>query len=362
MMFLTLMMLGLTADEAPMYIGTYTGKDGSQGIYRTALDLRTGHLSEPKLAAEAANPSFLARHPNGRFLYAVHESTGGDVSAYAIQPDGKLTKLNTETSKGGGPCHVSVDPQGKNIFTAAYGGGSLACLPIRADGSLAPLSAFYQNDGSGPNKSRQERPHMHAAYADAKSRFVYAVDLGTDEVLVFRFDPATGTLTPTQPRSSKTPAGGGPRHLALHPSGRFAYVNNEMGNSVTAYTVNAESGHLTPLDTLSTLPEGVTGGSTAEIAVHPNGRWLYVSNRGHDSIAAYRLADDGKMTLIEIQKAGVSQPRGFDIDPSGRWIVVGGQSSNDLTALAIDAETGELKPTGQRVSISKPVCVLFTKP
>jgi 6-phosphogluconolactonase len=352
------------AEEVDFYIGTYTSKEGSRGIYRSRLNTRTGALSEPILAAEAASPSFLALHPNGRFLYAVHETTGGDVSAYAIGDDKNLRLLNTESSKGGGPCHLTVDPTGKNVLTAAYGGGSFACLPIRPDGSLAPVSSFFQNTGSGPDKGRQEGPHGHAIYADAKSRFVYACDLGTDEVLTFRFDPSKGELTLAEPRSTKTPAGGGPRHLALHPKRKFAYVNNEMGNSVTAYAVDEKTGSMRELQTIPTLPEGEKkpGRSTAEIILHPNGRWLYVSNRGHDSIAAYAIGRDGKLTLLEIESAGVKEPRGFDVDPSGKWLVVGGQNSNDLTALAIDPATGKLQPGTARVAVGKPVCVVFAKP
>jgi len=364
-MMLVPLLLALTpapaAQELDFYIGTYTSKDGSKGIYHAKLNPETGEISAPTLAAEANGPSFVTLHPNGRFLYAAHEPTNGEVSAYAIGADRKLTKLNTEAFKGTNPCHVSVDSQGKNLLVAAYSGGSVACFPIRADGSLAAATTVIENSGSGPNKSRQERPHLHAIYADAKSRFVYACDLGTDEVLVYRFDPTKGTLTPSEPKAGKVPPGGGPRHLAFHPGGGFAYVNNEMLNSVTTFSVDGTTGALKELQTLSTLPEGesLQGKSTAEIACHPNGRWLYVSNRGHNSIAAYGIGADGKLTLMEIQPVGVREPRGFGLDPTGRWIVVGGQSSNDLTSLAIDPATGKLEPSGKKVAVGTPVCVAF---
>ncbi|MBA3314104.1 MAG: lactonase family protein [Planctomycetota bacterium] len=352
------------ADGVPFYIGTYTSPGGSQGIYRAVLDVETGELSQPELAAEAPGPSFVAIHPNGQFLYAVHEPTEGDVSAYAIDADGKLKKLNTQSSGGGGPCHVSVSPDGRNVFTASYGAGSLACLPLKADGSLDEASAVIENTGSGPDKARQEGPHLHAIYADGENSFVYACDLGTDEVLIFRLNSEEGTLTPTEPRSAKVPPGGGPRHLAMHPNGRFAFANNEMTSAVTAFSRDPKSGALSPKQTVSTLPDGkpVPGNSTAEIFLHPNGKWLYVSNRGHDSIAAFNVGQDGELSLIEIASAGVSVPRGFGIDPSGRWLVAAGQKSNDLTALAIDPKTGKLSPGPNRVSVDKPVCVAFVQP
>jgi 6-phosphogluconolactonase len=352
------------ADDVPFYIGTYTSEGGSRGIYRAELNTSTGELSQPTLAAEANGPSFVAVHPNGKFLYGVHEPTGGDVSAFRIEADGKLSKINSQSSGGGGPCHVSVSPDGRNVFTASYGAGSLACLPIKADGSLAEPSEVVQNAGTGPNKSRQEGPHLHAIYADASNRFVYACDLGTDEVLMFRLDSPTGSLAPLSPRSAKVPPGGGPRHLALHPNGRFVFVNDEMTSAVTVFERDKSSGVLNPVQTISTLPDGrdVPGNSTAEIFLHPNGKWLYVSNRGHDSIAAFSVGEDGKLSVLQIAPAGVSIPRGFGIDPSGRWLVAAGQKSNDLTALAIDQTSGKLSAGPNKISVDKPVCVAFVQP
>lgn len=352
------------ADEIPFYIGTYTSPTGSKGIYRSSLDTVTGKLSPPTLAAEAPGPSFVALHPNGKFLYAVHEPTGGDVSAFAITSDGSLRRLNTESSQGGGPCHVSVDPAGKNLFTASYGAGSLASFPIKLDGALGPAATVFKNSGTGPDKSRQEGPHVHSIYADAEGRFVYACDLGTDEVLVFRLDPTKETLTPAEPKSAKVPPGGGPRHLAFGKDGKFVYVNDEMANAVTAFARDKQTGALTPLQTLTTLPGGkpVPGNTTAEIACHPNGQWLYVSNRGHDSIAVFSIGDDGRLEQVEVAAAGVSVPRGFGIDPTGRWLVVAGQKTNDLTALAIDPKTGKLTPGKNKVSVGSPVCVVFQTP
>jgi 6-phosphogluconolactonase len=352
------------AEDVPFYIGTYTSEGGSRGIYRAELDAASGKLSQPILAAEANGPSFVAIHPNGRFLYAVHEPTGGDVSAFRIGSDGKLTKINSQSSGGGGPCHVSVSPDGKCVFTASYGAGSLACLPVKNDGSLAEASEVIKNEGNGPNKSRQEGPHLHSIYADASNRFVYACDLGTDEVLMYRLDSSAGSLTPLNPPSAKVPPGGGPRHLALHPDGRFAFVNDEMGNAVTVFERNPSTGLLNSVQTISTLPGGrdVPGNTTSEIALHPTGKWLYVSNRGHDSIAVFAVGSGGKLSLVEITLAGVAVPRGFGIAPSGRWLVVAGQKSNDLTALSIDPKTGKLSSGPNRISVAQPVCVAFAEP
>ncbi|AIE86730.1 lactonase family protein [Fimbriimonas ginsengisoli] len=364
MLFLPLFLaLSTVPHEADFYIGTYTSANGSKGIYQARLNTATGAISEPELSVEVANPSYVALHPNGHFLYAVQEARSGEVSAFMVGHDRRLSLLNTQSFKGADPCHLSVTPSGHHLFAAAYTGGSVACFPIKSNGSLDVPSSVVQNSGSGPDKSRQEGPHAHAIYTDARGRFVYSCDLGTDELLAFRLDSKKGALTPAVPRSSKTPAGGGPRHLAFHPNGMFVYGNNEMGNSVTFYHEDPATGALTQIQTLSTLPEGVSGhgNSTAEIALHPNGKWLYVSNRGHDSIAVYEVGEDGRLTLSEVKQAGVKVPRGFGIDPSGKWLVVAGQASNDLTALAIDPHTGRLAAGASRVRLDKPVCVLFAK-
>jgi len=360
-LFLTLGTGAPAAEEIDFYIGTYTSPGGSEGIYQARLNTRTGEISKPALVVQAPNPSFLAIHPNGRFVYAVHELEKGEVGAYEIQPDKTLKLINTQLTVGSYPCHVSVDHGGKNVLTANYGSGSLSCLPIKADGSLAEPSTFFQNTGAGPDSSRQEGPHMHVVHPDANDRFVYACDLGTDEVLVYRFDPAAGALTLSDPRAGKTPPGGGPRHLVFSPDGKFVYVNNEMTSAVTVFERDTATGALNAVQTLGTLPAGdATRNTTAEIALHPSGKWLYVSNRGHDSIAVYEVGSNGRLSLLEITKTGVAEPRGFDIDPSGHWLVVGGQNSNDIVALPIDA-TGRLYPNVSHVHLSKPVCIVFAR-
>jgi 6-phosphogluconolactonase len=353
----------MNAAEVPFYVGTYTKPGGSQGIYRLTLDTDSGKLSEPVLAAESKSPSFLALHPGGKYLYAVNEAGGGSVSAFALKGDGTLTALNQQSSKGGGPCHVWVDGLGKNVLVANYGGGSVACLPIKEDGSLVEASAFIQHTGSSVNPSRQKEPHAHGVYVDAANRFAYVPDLGLDKVMVYRFDPAKGTLVPNTPPAGITKPGGGPRHFALHPSGSFAYVINEMGNTVEVFKHDAKTGALESIQEIPTLPSDFTGkSSTAEIFVHPNGRFVYGSNRGHDSIAAYSIdASTGKLTSLGQTLMGGKVPRGFGIDPSGKWLIAGGQNSDDLHVLKIDGQSGKLTLTEHSAKVGAPVCVIFAQ-
>jgi len=348
------------ADTAEFYIGAYTKPGGNRGIQRGSLDTKTGELKLLGLVGEEENPSFLAVHPNGKSLYASIEIDGGAVSAFAVEKDGSLRKLNTESSRGSGNCFVSVDPSGRNVLAANYGDGSVACLPIRDDGSVGPASAWVKHGGKGPVTGRQDGAHAHAFYANGA--FAYACDLGTDDVFVYRFDAAKGTLTPNDPPSGKVPAGGGPRHLAFHPKGGFAYVNDEITSAVTVFAHDAAKGTLSAAQTISTLPAGYAGAaknSTAEIFCHPNGRFLYVSNRGHDSIAVFAISGDGKLTTVEFAPAGVKTPRGFALSPDGGWLVAAGQDSNSLTSHKIDRATGKLTPAGKVDGVGVPVCVVF---
>jgi 6-phosphogluconolactonase len=351
----------VAADTVDFYIGCYTKPGGARGIQRGSLNLETGALKLEGLAAEANNPSFLALHPNGKFLYAAIEAGGGAVGAFAIEKDGSLRRLNEDSTKGAGNCHVMVDAAGSHVLAANYGGGSVACLPIRADGSVGPASAFIQHTGSSVNSRRQSAPHAHSVYFNGS--FAYACDLGTDDVFVYRYDASKGSLTPNDPPSGKVPPGGGPRHLAFHPKGGFAYVNNEMTSTVTVFAHDAAKGTLTPLQTLSTLPAGsnVVGNSTAEIFCHPNGRFAYVSNRGHDSIAVFAIGTDGKLTPVEHAPAGVKVPRNFAISPDGQWLVAAGQNSNSLASHRINPETGKLTPAAELKDVGAPVCVLFAE-
>jgi 6-phosphogluconolactonase len=351
------------SNNARFYLGTNTGKTESKGIYTGVLDTRTGALGAVELAAEANNPSFLAVAPDGKFLYAALEGTGGAVGAFRVEPDGKLTPLNTAPSGGNGACHVSVDHAGRHVLVANYGGGNISCLAIQSDGSLGPSTGFVQFSGSGPHPDRQKKSYAHAIYADAAGKFVYACDLGSDKVWILHFDQTEGTLTPTA--AGIAPPGGGPRHLAISPNGRFAYANNEMGLSVTTFARDPDTGRLTALQTVPTsekLTGPVAGVTTSEILCHPSGKWLYVSSRGDDIIAVYAIAEDGKLTLLENAPAGVQIPRGMGLDPTGQWLVVAGQKDNRLTVLKIDPTTGKLTPTGQSVEAPSPICVIFEQP
>ena len=352
-----------SAGTAEFYIGTYTKPGGSRGIQRGSLDTETGELKLLGLAGEAKNPSFLAVHPNGKFLYAAFEQDRGAVGAFAVEKDGSLRHLNDESSKGSGNCFVTVDAGGRNVLAANYGSGSVASLPVREDGSLAPASASAQHTGHGANASRQKEPHAHSIYVNGA--FAYACDLGTDDVFVYRFDAAKGTLAPNDPPSGKVPPGSGPRHLAFHPKGGFAYVNDEITSSVTAFAHDAKKGTLTALQTISTLPENCADAhknSTAEIFCHPNGRFVYVSNRGHDSIAVFAIGDDGKLTHVQDAPANVKVPRGFALSHDGAWLIAAGQDSNSLASHKVDPTTGKLTHAATVGGIGAPVCVVFAMP
>ncbi len=355
--------------EVLVYFGTYTGKK-SKGIYVSRLDTATGKLSAAELAAETISPSFLAAHPRGGFIYAVNEVSDfagkktGAVGAFAIDPaTGKLSLLNQQSSVGPGPCHLVTDKAGKNVLIANYGGGSVAVLPVGKDGALQPASSFIQHTGTSVDKSRQEAPHAHGIYLDSANRFAYVPDLGLDKVVVYRFDAGTGTLTANDPPSGSVAPGAGPRHFAFHPKGRFAYIINEMACTVTAFACDPKRGALTELQTLSTLPAGESvkpGYSTAELYAHPSGKFLYGSNRGHDTIVGYAIdGRSGKLTLIEHTPTQGKIPRSFGIDPTGKWLLAGNQNSDTVVVFGIDATTGRLTPTGQTIEVGAPVSFAF---
>jgi 6-phosphogluconolactonase len=354
------------AAEAPVtvYVGTYT--DGtSRGIYRTSLDTASGRASVPVLAAAAKNPSFLALHPSGRFLYAVSEvddfggAKSGAVLAFAVDSaTGDLKLLNQQPSQGGAPCHLVVDKTGKNVLVANYGGGNVALLRIGGDGRLEPASSVRAHEGKGPNAARQQKPHAHGIYLDAAERFALAPDLGADRVFVYRFDALTGALEPHG--AAALEPGSGPRHLAFHPKGRHAYVINELSNTIAVFGYDPAKGELTPLQTVTTLPDGFSGTSyTAEVEVSPDGRFLYGSNRGHDSLVVFRVdAASGRRALAGHVPVGGSWPRHFAIERGGRVLLAAHQRSGTFSVFRLDPATGIPAPFGSSVRVDRPACLL----
>ncbi|MCI0681156.1 MAG: lactonase family protein, partial [Gemmataceae bacterium] len=318
---------------------------------------------------ETTSPSFLAIHPTGKFLYAVGETASfqkqksGAVSAFALdRKSGELKLLNQQPSMGAAPCHIVVDKAGKNALVANYTGGSAAVLPIQADGSLGEPSSFVQHKGKSVNKSRQEAPHAHSINLDKNNRFAFVADLGLDKVLVYRFDAAKGSITPNDPDAALVAPGAGPRHFAFHPSGKYAYVINEMDLTVTAFDYDAAKGILNNRQTITTLPDGVKdrkGMSTAEVVVHPSGKFLYGSNRGHNTIAIFTIAGSGALKAAGHQGYKIKTPRNFAIEPTGRYLLVGNQGGNSISVFSIDQQTGALTPAGEPVDVPMPVCVRF---
>jgi 6-phosphogluconolactonase len=351
------------------YVGTYTEEGGkSKVIYAYRYDSATGEITPLGLAAETTNPSFVAMSSNGKFLYAVNEvgnykgPNSGGVSAFAIDhATGKLTFLNEVASRGADPCYITVDRTGKFVLVANYTGGSVAVFPVLADGKLGEASAFVQHTGHGPNAERQEGPHAHSIDLSPDNRFAMVDDLGLDELLVYKFDSGKGSLTPNDPPFTKVDAGAGPRHFALGPSGKFAYVVAEMGHSVTVFSNDAAGGKLQVLQTISTLPADFKGrNDDAEIVVHPSGKFLYASNRGENSIVIYAI-DGSKGTLVQVGRVptGGKEPRNFEIDPTGKFLFAENQKSDNIVVFRIDQKTGQLAPTGKVLDVASPVCLRF---
>jgi len=347
-----------------VYVGTYTGAS-SRGIYLFRLDVATGALRPLGVAAVVANPAFLAVHPNHRFLYAVSEVTsleefqGGAVSAFALNPQtGALALLNQVSSGGAGPCHLVVDRRGQNVLVANYGSGSVAVLPLGEDGRLGQASTVVQHRGSSVH-ARQKGPHAHDVNVDAANRFAFASDLGLDKILIYRFDADRGKLAANDPPWVTLQPGSGPRHFCFHPSGRYAYVINELASTVTALEYDPSRGALEPIQTVTTLPADFHGDSTtAEIEVSPSGRFLYGSNRGHDSIVVFAIdAGTGKLSCVQHEPTRGKTPRNFALDPTGTYLLAANQESNSIVVLRIDPATGHLAPTGHLAEVPTPVCV-----
>jgi len=343
------------------YIGTYS-RPPSQGIYAWRLQPASGKLTPLGLAAETSNPSFLAVHPNQRFLYAANEDRTGTISAFAIDPvNGRLKLLNQVPSRGSGPCHVAVAPGGKWVFATNYNSGSVAVFPVHEDGTLGEATGFVQHAGSSVNAQRQRGPHAHSANVSPDGRWLLVADLGLDQLLSYRVDAVKGTLSPGDPPFTKIAPGSGPRHLVFGKDGRFAYVISEMLATVTVFRYDSARGSLQELQTAQVTAEGYTGPkSAAEIAADPAGKFLYASNRGDGTIAVFRIdGDRGTLTLVERVSTEGKSPRSFAIDPSGAFLFAANQDSGNVVVFRIDPATGRLTPAGSVLEVASPVCIVF---
>ncbi len=369
--FAALTTTAIAGENFLVYFGTNGNpKNGSKGIYVSRFNTATGELTEPQLAVEAGAPGFLAIHPSKKFMYASTDiilpdgKKGGGISSFSIDKStGKLTLINQANAVGAGPCHVNVDKTGKLATIANYGSGSVASYAIKEDGSVSEALSFFQHEGSGADPKRQAGPHAHSVNFSRDNRFAFACDLGLDKVMIYKIDPATGKMTPNDPPFAKTPAGGGPRHLAFHPSGKYVFVNNEMGMSETVFSYDADKGALTEIQTISTLPEadrGKPGYSTAETVVHPNGRVVYVSNRTHDTIAVFACDPaTGKLTALEYAAAEGEVPRNICLDPTGKWLIAAHQNSGTAALFKVDQDSGKLTFSGTKVKVPGSICVRF---
>jgi 6-phosphogluconolactonase len=363
----------MSAASHLMFIGTYTPKDGaSKGVYAVRLDTATGALSAPEVAAETPNPTFLAWHPAKPVLYALGEGLGpdgktsGGAAAFTYEASSaKLSPLDARGAGGGNTTMLAADATGRVLVTVSYGGGQVAAFPIAADGRLGERTAFIAQQGPlGPNQARQDKPHPHSVTFSPDNRFAFVADLGLDRVFPYRVDHATGTLTLHKSGIISTPPGSGPRHTKFSRDGKFFYILNEIDGSISACAYDATQGVATPIQHISTLPAGfkVTDPDrAAEIRVHPSGKFVYASNRGHESIAVFAVQPAGTLQLVEITPCGGKHPRNFELSPDGQWLVCANQDTNNLVSFKVDATTGRLTATGHTATVPKPVCVLFAR-
>lgn len=345
------------------FAGTYTTKTQSKGVYLFRYDATSGKLTPAGVAAETPDPSFVAIHPSGKFLYAVNEGGKASfVTSFALDAKtGTLTQLNQVPALGEDPCYLSLDQTGKYILIANYTSGTLAVFPILPDGKIGEKTAVNQDSGKpGPHKN-QDGPHAHWIETSPDNRYALAVDLGLDQVFIFQFDAKKGTLGPHMPPSATLKAGSGPRHGIFSPNGKFFFVVSELASTATSFSYDAKTGDLKQINNVSTLPQDFSGrNDIAEVAIHPTGRFLYVSNRGADSIAILRVdVKKGTLTSIGSVPTGGKEPRHFTFDPSGNFLFVENQWTDTIVTFHVDAISGQLTPTGDNVTVPSPVCLKF---
>ncbi|NQV23883.1 MAG: lactonase family protein [Rhodopirellula sp.] len=356
------------ADDPLIFVSAFAaGEKGA--IHAFHFDTKTGVLKPQQTTTDVQHPFFMVISPDGRFLYSIDtEKFGGSedefVAAYAIKDrSGKLERLNQQSAKGSASCYLDIDSTGKTVVLANYSSGSVAALPVRADGSLGAATAFVQHEGSSVDPKRQKAPYAHSIVISPDNRLALAADLGIDKVLVYRLDAANSKLTANEAQSSvSVEPGSGPRHLTFHPNGKSVYLINELKNTVTFFGYEPDSGKLTTQQTISTLPadfDGVT--HTADVKITPDGKFLYGTNRGHDSIAFYRIGNDGRLTLIKIEPSLGKGPQNLLITPDGQWLICANMPGNNVVVFKINSDTGELTATGEPVSMPMPSCIRWLK-
>jgi 6-phosphogluconolactonase len=365
-------MTEVPTEDLWMFVGTYTRRephvDGkSSGIHVLRFDVAAGRLSHASVISGVENPSYLDLHPSGKAIYAISEinefegRSAGAIASFSLDPQtNAISGLNQRSTKGPGPAYVSVDSIGRNVLVANYGGGSVTVLPVQPDLSLGGACDFVQHEGSSVNPHRQQAPHAHSIVLDAANRYALAADLGMDRILIYQYDAESGTLSPNPDQPwARTRSGAGPRHIAFHPSQRFVYVINELDSTIAAFRFDAEKGAMVEVQTVSTLPDGFDERSyAADIHVHPSGRFVYGSNRGHDSIAIFAIDEgSGELSTIGFVPTGGSVPRGFALDPAGSFALVANQNSDNIVVFAVDVESGYLEPTGEIAGVPTPVCI-----
>lgn len=349
----------------PVVLVTAFAPGDKGAIHAYEFDSKAGKLNELGRTGGVENPFFLALSPDKKFLYSIHaRSFGGkdneEVAAFAITGRGELKPINKQSAKGTAACYLDVDRTGKSLFVANYSSGSVASLPIRSDGSLGGAKSFFQHMGASVNPERQKAPHAHCIVVSPDNRYVFAADLGLDQILCYKIDPVKGTMTANDPPFAKSPPGAGPRHLTFHPNGKRFYVINELHNSVTAFEYDSATGKLKETQTISTLPADFKGTSyCADVKITPDGNHLYGTNRGHDSIACYRIGDDGKLALIGIEPSLGKGPQNLAITPDGAWLLCANMPGNNIAVFAIDPKSGRLKSAGEPLSQTSPSCIML---
>ncbi len=343
-----------------LYVGTY-----GEGIHGYKYDSASGKLESMNLVGKVVNPSFLATDRGYKYLYAASEVDGnnpGAVAGFAInRSTGALTDLNSRSAEGMAPCHLAVDRTGKMLIAANYTSGSVPVYPLEADGKIGPLSELMKATGSGPNKERQAGPHMHETVFSADNRFAYVPDLGLDVIHIYRVDAAHAKLTPNDPAVAKTDPGSGPRHMAISKDGKFVYVIHELIPQVAVFARDNNSGALTHLQTISSVPDGFKGVSNpAEILIDHSGHFVYASNRFFGAIAVFAVDHaTGKLTRVQVIETGGEMPRGVELDPSGKLLFVGDQKQNKFVLFTVDQASGQLTKTNRVFEVPSPVSFLF---